>query len=110
MPKGKDTVKRKGEVTVEMVPIDKIKMPRTNEEWQWFIRVRMQSNLRATGHPFHHMTGDGTIVVPDPSLEHAMLQAGPGGMPPVPTFDASLAKLAVPVNRKYYGFNPFEKN
>ncbi len=102
-----------GETTVEMVPIDEIEdpdAPRTRQEWRGSIADRMALNVAKTGHPFHHETADGTIVDADPTLEHMILQIGPGGEPPTPAFVASQVLPTVPINRKHYGFDPFAED
>lgn len=54
---------------------------------------RIAANLRDTGHPFHHLTADGTVVDADPTLEYALSR-----IPALP---------AVPVDRRHYGFDPY---
>lgn len=56
------------------------------------VLMRMEINMRETGHPFHHLTADGTVVDADPTLEvwlSRLTDAAP----------------TVPVNRMFYGFD-----
>lgn len=79
------------------VPLSQIKPMEefSEEDLHWHIVARIQLNLQNTGHPYHHLTADGTVVDADPTLEHlvSLLRQ---------------AKSAVPVNRLFYGFDPFE--
>lgn len=45
---------------------------------------RLQHNLEHTGHPFRHLTADGTVVEPDPTLEDMMQHVSHDEMPPIP--------------------------
>jgi len=87
------------------LPTDEHFWPHTLVGWRAFITYRMAGNLATTGHPLHHRTIDMTIVDSDPTLEHAMLQAGPGGVPPVLAFVACRAKPSVPVDLDHNGFD-----
>jgi hypothetical protein len=71
------------------------------------LELRLKLNLDDTGHPFHHKTQDGTIVEPDPALEHLFTA--------IPADDRELvierwmnrirpdAPAAKPVDRRHYG-------
>jgi hypothetical protein len=71
-----------------------------------YLALRMALNLKNTGHPFHHMTADGTIVDTDPTLQQAMLRLGPDDRPPIPPYDPAGVLPTVPINRMFYGFDP----
>ena len=66
------------------------------EEAVFVVRVRLEMNLQQTGHPLHHLTADGTVVDTDPTLEYLMGKLA--------------AKPTVPVDRRHYGFDPYEAN
>lgn len=66
---------------------------------------RMRINLEATGHPLHHLTADGTIVEPDPTIEMLMTHVSPDEMPPIPAARPG-APPAVPVVRDWYEHDP----
>lgn len=68
----------------------------TPDESRFVILARIQMNLQRTGHPFHHLTMSGVVVDADPTLEQLISQL-------------TDAASAVPVNRKYYGFDATEK-
>lgn len=81
----------------------------------WVLAVlRAQLNLRETQHPYHHKTADGTIVEPDPTLEDMLSRLSAEQRRQfyqvyAPTLEQERqAPKAVPVNRLYYGFNPYE--
>jgi hypothetical protein len=71
------------------------------------LELRLKLNLDDTGHPFHHKTQDGTIVEPDPAIEHLFSS--------IPADDRELvikrwtnrikpdAPAAQPVDRRHYG-------
>lgn len=59
-------------------------------EQQWIILMRMHLNIEHTGHPFHHLTAEGTIVDADPTLEYRIAHL-------------SDTAPAVPVDRFHYG-------
>ncbi len=91
--------KRNQKVSYKQVPLSQIRdlKQQSEEGLHRLILARIEMNLKRTGHPFHHLTVDGTIVDADPSLEQAI---------------ASLQKVlpAVPVNRNFYGFDPYEND
>jgi hypothetical protein len=62
---------------------------------QTTIMLRFERNLRTTGHPFHHETADGTVVDTDPTLEYLIKRL-------------TSVRLAAPVNRRHYGFDPYQ--
>ncbi len=77
-----------------------------------FIDIRAQTNIDKTGHPFHHVTANGTIVDADSPLEDAIEC--------LPLDDLEQVRNewlqyindpldAVPVDRLHYGFDPFAK-
>jgi hypothetical protein len=105
---------------VKMVNLRDVTMPHemTREECAIVIPMRIQDNLTATGHPFHHLTESGSIVAPDPTLEYYInrLRKVPEYASVVTDLDNQTkrdypgAKPAVKVNRKYYGFDPYERH
>lgn len=94
----------------EDVDLDRLGLPKTSKERGEWSALRMELNVAKTGHPFHHMTADGTIVDSDPTLEQVMSDVGPDDMPPIPAYDASQALPTVPVNRSHYGFSLHKKS
>ena len=76
--------------------------------------LRAQLNLHETQHPYHHKTVDGTIVAPDPTLEYMLSRLSAEQRRQfyqvyAPTLEQEAqAPKAVPVDRMYYGFNPYE--
>ena len=76
--------------------------------------LRAQLNLRETKHPYHHKTADGTIVEPDPALEYFLSRLSAEQRRQfyevyAPTLEQEAqAPKAVPVDRMYYGLNPYE--
>ena len=76
--------------------------------------MRVTINSRETKHPFHHKTADGTIVTSDPTLEYLLSRLSEEERKqfleiyaPTPEQEAQAPK-AIPVNRKYYGEDPYE--
>ena len=76
---------------------------------------RAQLNLRETKHPYHHKTANGTIVEPDPTLEDLLSRLSAEQRRQfykicAPTFEQEVqAAKTVPVDRLYYGFNPYKE-
>ena len=82
--------------------------------YQW----RIRDNLRDTKHPSHHKTASGVIVEPDPTLEYyrKRLRANPQYRQMVEDYERELETHlaqqtdippAVPVDRAYYGHDPY---
>lgn len=84
------------------------------------LQDRTMQNILQTGHPLHHVTGNGAIVTPDPTTEY-YLKRLEGNL----TYSEQCAATrrtaaerdqradlpaAVPVNRKFYGFDPYERH
>ncbi len=105
---------------VSMINLHDVTMPQaaTPEECAVVISIRMQDNLARTGHPFHHLADTGVIVAPDPTLEYYInrLRKVPEYASVVTDLDGQArhdypdAKPAVKVNRKRYGFDPYERH
>ncbi len=104
-----------GKERIEMVDLREVVMPpqMNHDETRMAAVFRLQDNLEATSHPFHHKTANGVIVKPDPTLEYLLSR-----LPEQEREElrsnwkhrcSPFAPEAVPVNRKYYGFDPFEK-
>ncbi len=43
-----------------------------DDECRLVLDARCQSNLDATGNPFHHKAADGTVVTPDPAISYLL--------------------------------------
>ena len=76
--------------------------------------MRVTINVQETQHPFHHKAADGTIVTPDPTLEYLLSRLSEEQRKqfheiyaPSPEQEAQVPK-AVPVDRNYYGVDPYE--
>ncbi len=103
-----------------MVALKDIVQPQqmTLEECAMIAAMRVQENMQQTQHPFHHLTANGVIVDADPTLEYlfgrlkgqslyrALLQDIDEKARECAAHAADLPQ-AVPVNRTYYGVNPF---
>lgn len=97
-----------------MVDIRQVIMPpdMTVSEVRMAVVFRLQDNLEATKHPLHHLTANGAIVDPDPTLEYLLSRL------PESEQKELLAKWrpspnapkAIPVNRKFYGVDPYERH
>ena len=82
---------------------------------------RLIDNKEETKHPLHHKTTSGVIVEPDPTLEYYLTR-----LASVPAYKDKVREMreevsryetvtsgipqAMPVNRKYYGYDPFERH
>ncbi len=102
---------------IVLVPVEKLVMPHqaiTPVEARIAAQFRLQLNLETTQHPFHHKTENGAIVEPDPTLEYFLGQLPVSESADLKTAWKSLvsptAPKATPVNRRFYGFDPFEKH
>jgi len=114
---------RRAQGRVEQVKIADIVTPQhmTTEECLLMCRLRMSDNMLLTQHPYHHKTGSGVIVTPDPTLDYCLKRLDAD-----PTYQGKLMQLrksaqdfinehpdapaALPVNRKYYGVDPYERH
>ena len=84
----------------------------TTAECETMLANRLMLNLSETGHPFRHLTASSVIVEPDPTLEYYKSRLSQekqehirtGWMTRILPF----ASPAIPVNRKYYGHDPYE--
>lgn len=80
------------------VPIEVWQPPAGMSEEEQLLSVlltRIATNLRETGHPFHHKTASGVIVDDDPSTRHLIREA---------------EKMAAPATKcdyTWYGFDPY---
>jgi len=77
---------------------------------------RINDNLKTTKHPTHHLTANGVIVDADPTLEFLIARLereAPAFHGVVDEYiklhlrSAADAPKAVPVNRTYYGHDPY---
>lgn len=97
-----------------MLPINDIVMPRrmSATECEMILATRLMSNLDETGHPFHHKTANGVIVEPDPTLEYFLSRLAPEKQETTQqewqSRTKSDAAKAIPVNRRYYGHDPYK--
>lgn len=101
--------------TIVNIPLKDLTMPNqlTGEQCKWAAEQRMQLNMVDTGHPWHHLTANGVIVEPDPTLEYLLNRIPtPERAPMLEKWKERIiptAPKAKPVNRKFYGFDPYEK-
>lgn len=84
------------------------------------LQDRAAQNVLQTGRPFHHRTASGVIVFPDPTAEYYLRRLE--GKPEYTEQCARLRHLAaerdqradlppaIPVNRSYYGFDPYARH
>jgi hypothetical protein len=83
----------------------------TDAECETMLANRLMMNLLQTGHPFHHLTANGVIVEPDPTQEYYLSRLSPEKQEAIHTGWQTRVKpdapKAIPVNRKYYGHDPF---
>lgn len=86
----------------------------TMAECESVLLLRLSSNLRETGHPFHHRTANGAIVTPDPTLDYYFSRLTVSRRRDLrEDWQRKIkpdAPAALPVNRSYYGVNPYERN
>jgi hypothetical protein len=86
----------------------------SDEECEMMLLLRLPQNVLETGHPFHHLTASGVIVEPDPTLEYYMSRLSAEKQERIRTGWAEQvqldAKKPIPVNRKYYGRDPYERH
>lgn len=90
------------------------------DQYAFAFKTRAQDNFDETGHPFHHKTANGVIVTPDPTLEYFLkhIQNYPIHKTIVDHFQkvASVCDMridiphVIPVNRKYYGHDIYERH
>lgn len=59
------------------------------------VLFRIERNIAETGHPFHHKTASGVIVDDDPTLRHDIKEL------------EKTAKPTTPIDRNWYGVNPY---
>lgn len=101
---------------VGMVNLNDITWPQqmTEQECRMMLTMRLMDNLRETRHPFHHLTVSGVIVEPDPTLEYYLSRLPEAEQESIRknwfTRIQPDALKALPVNRKYYGIDPFERH
>lgn len=110
---------------MEMVDLRKVVMPpdMTLDECQMIAQDRITTNYLQTKHPYHHLTANGAIVDADPTLEYLIqrleddanyrnraegIKAGAGQLIEAATALQKTIPTAIPVNRRYYGIDPFE--
>lgn len=97
---------------VAMVATSDIVQPSqmTEAECREVALYRLGLNIIQTGHPQHHLTANGAIVDADPTLQYMLSR--------LPQEDSDVlrehykarpdAKKAMPVNRRYYGADPYK--
>lgn len=107
---------RRQQAKLGMVNLRDITLPwqMSAEECETMLYLRLPQNVLETGHPFHHLTANGAIVEPDPTLEYYLGRLPADKQERIRThwLEQVLpdAKKSVPVNRKYYGHDPFERH
>ena len=86
----------------------------TDAECETMLADRLMLNLLQTEHPFHHQTESGTIVEPDPTLEYYLGRLSPQKQEAIRSGWLTRAKpdapKAVPVNRRFYGHDMYERH
>lgn len=86
----------------------------TDAQCETMLANRLMMNLAETGHPFHHKTANGPIVEPDPTQEYYLSRLSPEKQKHIRegwlTRVLPDAPKAIPVNRKYYGHDPYERH
>ena len=113
---------RRHQARVSQVSLNELIMPpqMTTAECAMIARDRIVNNCLATKHPYHHLTANNVIVDADPTLEYLMKRLeteDPANFAILKRHaDTALAHVptnapkAIPVNRKFYGHDPFEKH
>lgn len=101
---------------VRMINLNDITYPQqmTVEQCEAVLAMRLADNLNETGHPFHHLTASGVIVTPDPTQEYLLSRLPAEKQKAIregwlKRVQAN-APEARPVNRKYYGHDPYERH
>lgn len=101
---------------IEMIDLRKMKQPweLSDAEMQIEMAMRLLLNLAETGHPFHHLTANGAVVETDPTLEYYLSRQPEASQPRIREHWLKLvkpnARPARPVNRAYYGHDPFAEH
>ncbi len=114
---------RRAQGKVEMIDLRTLVPPQelSPEERKFFVRMRMTDNCTTAGHPYHHKTASGVVVETDPTLEYQLQQldklsayqefmvalraSAEGWIQDHPT----AALPTVPVNRTFYGVDPYKQ-
>ncbi len=80
---------------------------------------RMANNYLQTKHPYHHLTANYVIVEPDPTLEYYLKRLEREDQATITRLKAKADTLiaqattvpkAMPVNRKFYGHDPYARH
>ncbi len=106
---------------IEMVDLRQVTMPWQMNPKECFQAAmwRINDNLKETKHPTHHRTANNVIVEPDPTLEFLLkrlMEERPDLCGAVHEYialhlrSATDAPKAIPVNRKFYGSDPYERH
>lgn len=101
---------------IGMVNLNDITFPQQmgEQDCRMMLTMRLMDNLKETGHPFHHLTANGVIVEPDPTQEYYLSRLPEAERESIRknwlTRTKPDAPQAVPVNRKYYGHDPYERH
>lgn len=111
------------EAHLGMVNLNEVTMPpqMTTAECAMMAEDRITMNYLQTKHPYHHLTANGVIVEPDPTLDYYLQRLAQDAQYQVRLADIRrdaerlIAKAmdvpkAVPVNRKFYGHDPYEQH
>jgi hypothetical protein len=107
---------RREQARLGMVDLRTITYPwqMSDAECEMMLANRLLMNLQETGHPYHHKTASGVIVEPDPTLEYYLSRLTPEKQEQVRTAwitrDLPGIPKAIPVNRKFYGSDPYERH
>ena len=102
--------------SIAMVNMRDVVFPQqmTVAECETVLLQRLHDNLNETGHPFHHRTVNGAIVQPDPTLEYFLSRLSASRQHDLREEWQRKAKPdapeSIPVNRTYYGIDPYKRN
>jgi hypothetical protein len=111
---------RKGKVV--MVNLNDVTFPWQMDDSLCAVAMedRVAANKRETGHPLHHKTANGAIVTPDPTLEYYLnrLREHPEYKETVQLIHLLAVESdkrtdipkAIPVYRKFYGHDIYERH
>jgi hypothetical protein len=100
---------------IEMIDLRKVSFPwqMSQEDCRIVIPARVADNIFFTGHPFHHLTNNNVVVDTDPTLEyilsHLPIEEQQALRKCYEMMISSCVRETIPVNRTYYGYDPYEK-
>jgi len=112
---------RRQQAKLGVVDLREVVMPHnaTTKECLQMATWRINDNLRDAKYPTYHLTANGAIVDADPTLEFLMKRLEKENPDFYHVVDEYIQlhlrsitekPKAIPVNRKYYGHDPFERH